>query len=313
MSTYSSRPWISKDGADDSGVRAEVKVVMGFGNIASVEASTAGKAQKVSFQVENTKFLSAGWAQTDSAVMRKVEEAKEAGEPLHFRIETRRKPNIDRTLPINEISGLATAKDSIVKSLAAVKREGDENWTIGQMVTRWDEDPKTSGNGVIPASEMSADELGKSTPAASAPANNYNGIEPPPFVTFNRDGELNPGSAAVGVLPNLLAFLAEWDREHDELQQVGEAKRVKVAKVLLMAANELQLKIFEGKLEKPDLSAGSHTRARGLLFEVIRSYFPISQEVLADKDSLLEWKNNLVEKSLGIWKWSMSEVESLYK
>ena len=239
-------------------------------------------------------------------------EAQERDEPIHFRIETRRQKNIDRNIPISELTDLAKAKDSIHKSLAAVKFEGDEEFTISPYaVTRLDEDPNTSGNGIYPASNMSADELGKSSSGNSSGSSSYSGFEPAPYVTRLKSGELNPGSMAVAVPLNLLSFLSEWDREHEASEQVGEKKRAVVAKVLLAAANELQKEIYGGELETPDLGAGSHTRARALLFEVIRAYYPIDSSVVESKESLLEWKANLVSKSLAMWKWSMKEVESV--
>lgn len=303
MSTYSARPFISYDGPDENGVRAEVKVTKGFGNVSTIEPSAAGKAFKVSFSVENTKYETSGWAPLDSAVLKKVQEAKERGEPIHFRVETRRKPNIDRTTPIAELSDLSRAKDSIVKSLAAVKFDEDAEWTISQQaVTHMAEDPPTGGNGIYKATAPDLNKPGNSAPAPwSGPG------EPPPYVTTLKNGNINPGSMAVAVPINLLAFVAEWDREHDE--PVGEKKRAVVAKALLSAANELQLKIYEGELEKPDLSAGSHTRARALLFEVIRAYYPLTSEVVESKESLVEWRNKLIEKSLSIWKWGISEAQ----
>lgn len=314
--TYSTKPFVSHDGVDEKGVRAEVKVVTGYGNIAKIEASDAGKSFKVSFSVENTKFDPAGWAPDGSNVLDKIKEAEAAGEPLHFRIETRRKPSIDRSVPIAGLADLAHAKDNIFKSISAVKAEGDDDWTVSpHAVTNMAEDPAGNGSGLYSANSMPKDQLNSGKAATSGNANYSNAFEPAPYVTKMKDGTINPGSMAVAVPLNLIGFVAEWDRDHqgDVTAQVGEKKRVTVAKILLSAANELQIKIFDGSLETPDLGAGSHTRARALLFEVTRSYYPLGSEVVESKESLLEWKKNIVEKSLAMWKWSISEVDTILK
>lgn len=306
VNTYSAKPFVSYDGVDENGVRAEVNVVLGFGHVESVEPSKAGKSFKVSFKVDNSEFLPAGWAPDGSNVLESIRKAEESGDPIHFRLETRRQKHIDRSAPLAEFTSLAMAKDSIHKSLAAVKFEGDSEWLISpHAVTRLDEDP-VSGSGIYSAYDMPA---GTSAPT-SASNSSFVGFEPAPHVTTLKDGSLNPGSIAVSVPLNILAFLTEWDRTQETLRQVGEKRRVTVAKILLHAANELQLKIFDGELESPDLGAGSHTRARALLFEVTRTYYPLGVDVVADKESLLEWKANIVEKSLAMWKWSMSEVDN---
>lgn len=306
MSTYSSRPWISKDGLDEHGVRAEVKVVMGFGDIASIEPSAAGKAQKFSFRVDNTKYDSSGWAQTDSAVHQKVLEAQAADEPIHFRIETRRKPGIDRTLPISEIGSLASAKDSIVKSLAAVRREGEEDWTVGQMVTRFDEDPKTSANGIVPASQMTPEELGRSK-AAEGAAGGYS-LEPSATMSFTAEGEVNLEADGVGALFSMLKFARSASPLSPGAEGAAE-KHATVAKLLLVAANELQLSLYAGKLEKPDLSLRSHATARAIVQEVVEAFYPFTMEVLESRESLLAWKDSISAKGAGIYKWSLSEVK----
>ena len=309
VNTYSTKPFISYDGADENGVRAEVKVVTGYGTVSEIESSKAGKSFKISFAVENTQYFPSGWAPDGSNVLEKIRKAEEGGEPIHFRIETRRKNDIDRTTPIADLTTLAMAKDSIFKSIAAVKFEGDEEWTISpNAVTRLDEDPVRSG-GLYRAYDQPREE---SAAPAQAPRQG-GGLEPPPYVTHLRDGEVNPGSIAASVPLNLLSFVAEWDRDHatDPTAVVGEKKRAAVAKVMLMAANELQLAIWDGKLEKPDLGAGSHTRARALVFEVTRMYFPLTAEVVDTKESLMAWKDGVVAKALAMWKWSITEVQHL--
>lgn len=312
--TYSSRPFISYDGPDEDNVRAEVKVVTGFGTVDSIETSKAGKSQKVSFSVENTDYKSAGWAPVDSNVMTVVKAAEASGEPIYFRIETRRKDNIDRTTPINELTNLAVAKDSIHKSLAAVKPADDEDWTISQFaVTNMAEDPRTR-SGTPSANDYTAEELrkmsGKGDPGparhSSHPASWY---EPPPFQTFNDQGEPHPGSMAVAVPLNIYSFLTEYFTEREV--EVDDRTKFAAVKLVMAVCNEAQLGIYEGEHDVPNLSAGSHTRARALVFESLRIFYPLTAEILADEDAKAEWKENTLSKILKMWKWSINEVSGI--
>lgn len=314
--TYSSAPFISYDAVSPTD-RAEVKVITGYGDIFDIEASDAGKSKNVTFKVSNSKFKSNGWAPTGGNVLTKVEEAKAAGVPIHFRIEVRRKDHVDRSLPIAEISTLALAKDNVVKSLAAVKLEGDTEWTVSPFAkTRLDEDPRTGGGAGGSANDFTPEELGIGAPKAAAePKASYNSknnsFEAAPYATYNFDGTLNYGSAAVGVPSSLFSFVVEYERTNEAVGTLTEKQRVLLAKALLSAANELQVSIYDGRLKHPDLSLGSHTRARALIFETIRTFLPLTAEIVADKENIKAWRDDVVAKSLGMWKWSISEVEKI--
>lgn len=307
--TYSGRPFISHDGPDDSGFRAEVKVVTGFGHVDNIEKSAAGKSAKVSFSVENTQYKSSGWAPVDDKVMKLVETAKASGEPIHFRIETRRQDKIPRETPISELTDLSKAKDSIHKSLAAVKLADDEEWTISPFAkTNMAEDPSFGSKS---ANDFSLEELrklgGNTTSAASGPA--HRGIEPPPYVTFNNEGDLNPGSMAVAVPLNIYTFLTEYLK--DQSVEVDDKTKFVTVRAIMDVCNKAQMGIYDGKLEAPDLSLGSHTRARALVFESVRIFFPLTEDIMSDKDALVTWKKDTLDKVLAMWKWSMKEVSAL--
>jgi hypothetical protein len=316
--TYSAKPFISHDGIDEAGVRAEVRVVTGLGEIDSINPSGNGKAASVKFKVSNTKYTPSGYAPVDSNVMKKIEEAQAGGEPIHFRIETRRKDHIPRTTPIDEVApprDMNAARDNIFKSLVAVKLQDETEWTISPHArTRIDEDPRTGG--AHSAYDHSLDELkgGSSQPGMTLQAAPKNGFEPAPFITLLPSGEVNPGSMAVSVPLNLYSFIVEYERDHSDALDLEDKQRVLVARVLLSAANALQLGIYaetSKPMERPDLSAGSHTRARALLFEGVRTFFPLTNEIVDDKEKLKEWKDALVEKGLAMWKWSIKEVNAL--
>lgn len=315
IKTFSAFPFIAFDGVDDNGVRAEVKVVVGCGTVLKTEASGAGKSKKVFFEVSNTKHNPAGWVPADSNVFKKIEEAEANGTPIEFRIETKRKDTVDRTLKMDEVApkgDMNKARDNTFKSLAAVKFTDEDDWTISpHALTRIDEDPRASGG--HSAYDMTPEEIaaGKASKVSASAPKPY-GFEPQPWFTRNANGDVNPGSVAVGVPITLYSFIAEWESAHN--LTLSEKQRVILTKALLSTANKLQVAIYEGKeeeLEQADLSLGSHTRARALIFDMIKIFYPLTDDVVSSSDNIKEWVGNIHDKALGMWKWSLSEIDKI--
>lgn len=314
QNTYSSSPFITYDGIDENGIRAEVRVVKGFGEIDKIEESSNHKAANIIFKVSNTKWKSSGWVPVNSDVYNKVLEAQNKNVPIEFRIETRRKEKLDRSTPISVLAperDMEAARENVYKSLAAVKFEDEDDWTISKFaVTRIDEDPNTP-SGIHSAYDNTPEELGKTK--KSAPTyekdNTGNSIESTAWFTHNRDGSVNPGSTAVSVPLNMYFFVSEWNRDHN--LELSESAKVTVTKALLSIANKLQVAIYDGKLENPDLSLGSHIRARALVFEVIRNFYPLENTTVQNASNLTSWENDIYKKALSMWKWSITEIEKI--
>lgn len=300
--TYSTKPFITHDGIDNNGDRAEVKVVMGFGDIIDIEDSKNGKSKKITFAVSNSEWNSSGWTR-DPKLHELVEKAKETGEPIHFRIETRRKDGIDRNKPFSELVTERGAE--IVKSLAAVKYADDEEWTISMdAVTRFDEDPVTGG--LIKASEQDIEKLRPSQRTQSSGNSRNGNFEPAPYVAIWRD-QLNPGTIGVAIPLTFLSNLLEYERESG--QEIPKEKRKDIAIVLMRIANQLQKDIYTKYLQADypgvDLTAGSHTRARALIFEVLRSFYPLSESIIADEEEFKLWQKNVYSTCYSMWVWAM--------
>lgn len=316
METYSRNPFISYDKIDDKGIRAEVKVSTGLGLIKELKPSSTGKSNNVIIECSNTPWALSGNLPVNSPLTKIVEEAQASQEPLFFRIETVRQKNIPRETSMAELTpknDATSARKNIFKQLVAVKRVDDEEWTLSTAIaTRFEEDPVDNRNEL--PTDVSLEEFtgGQSN---NAPAKKWSKrFENPPYETLNPNGKLNPGSIAVSVPLNLYTYVVDYERENEELNELNNSQRVYIAKVMLAVSNDLQLAIYNGELEKPDLSAGSHTRARALIFEGIRSYAPITNDLLdgenVNSDKLKEWKNLLFEKALAMWKWSLKETSN---
>lgn len=302
MSDYWSRaPFISHDGPDSDGVRAEVKVTLGFAIPKSIEPSDKGKAAKVVFPVDNTKWPSAGWVPVDSNVMEVVQEAHDNETPLYFRIETIRKDHVDRTEPIADLTkGSDAARENAHKSLAAVKREDDDEWTISKRaMTRLEEDPSEEGG--TSAYSHSLEELkgaGAKPAAAGAPV----AIEP----LVAEDGEPNYASEGTLVAAKLFSFLAGHCADNGV--EADSATLRNLAKLLLSVASKLQVETARDNLDSADLTAVSHANAVEVVRLTIESISPLSFEVLEDSKAQVAWAGDVLKRSLALWKWSAGEA-----
>lgn len=299
VDTWSSKPFVSYDGPDNNGVRAEVKVVTGYGKVYDTSKSDKGKSENVIFVVENTKYKPSGWT-PDSAVAKIVHEAKDSGEPIHFRIETHRKEGVDRTKSIQELASTAdSARDNAFKSLAAVKREGDAEWTISSFArTRLDEDPAPGGTNS--AYQYSLEELQKMKQGANSASG---------------------GSAAVAEDPRdisseacrqpLLTYewIAKYFEETGLNDLAGEKERFQATQRVLHAAGRVQVEMVEN-LSKSNMGDKSFVRARETVCMITKLFFPLSAEALRDKESFTSWEEAVVDKAVKMWRWSVKEATS---
>lgn len=316
---WSAAPFISYDGVDNQGVRAEVKVVKGCGLISSIEESDKGKAIKVSFNSGHPKFRSSGWISISEPIADICKEAEANGEHLEYRIETRRKEGVDRQLSITDLSKTAdVAKDNVHKALVAVRRVEQENaeWILSpKALTRMDEDPT---RGLLSANDYSIEELDKlATKKGNMSVNSaqnypsYNS-EGSPWVTVDNDGNVKPGSAAVAVPLTIFSFLSKYFK--DNSMTVDRMTHINTVKVVLDICNQAQMKILSehgNPIEKPNLAESSHTRARALVFENMEHLSPLTEEILNDKKALEEWHDSTLTTVVKMWDWSIKEVEKL--
>lgn len=307
MSDYWSRkPFITHDGVDENGNRAEVQIRVGFGAIADVVAANNGDAKRIDFETGSPKgYKNSGWV-NDADAIEKLQKLQEQGTPLHYRIETVRKKGIDRTLPFEEISGsMDKARDNLFKRLVAFGEDQDNLTFLSTAVTNPAEDPGQEG-------EYSA--FGKDlapSPAQSAGASQRGGFESAPHMLRNPDGSINPGSYGVSAPISMFTFVREYERGDDLFAPADNDERWAVAKTLLLAANRLQMGIYNNTLQKPDLVAGSHTRARALVFDAVRSGHPLTVAIGTDKDARKDWVQSVVQEGLEIWKTSVSILEQI--
>lgn len=323
---FTAKPFISHDGPDEKKVRAEVEVFTGFSTISEIKDSKNGNSKHVSFVNPKSEHDVKGWAWVnDEGIISRVEKAFESGEPLHFRIEKRRKPHIDRSLPMSKVSppgDMAAARDNVIRSLVAVRFDDEKDWAVGRSIlTRFDEDPKFN-SGFNSANDYSLEELnalaGKGSSNDNQQGSGYSSgysrsssIESAPFKTLNPDGTVNPGGPAVSVRLNFMNFIYEWLRDHDDVKRLNKRQVMLLADKMTEIANMLQVAVYEGDLEKPDYELGSHTRARSVVYDTIRNFYPITNEALSSRESVNEWAKNVTKEALENWHWALSQAEDM--
>jgi hypothetical protein len=140
--------FVTFDGTDANGVRAEVYVQKGTGTVSAIKTNPRGTAD-VSLKVGNLKYPIHGWVNIDSAIYVEAEKAHKENKEVTFRIEFQRKPNIDRATPIAELrENMHSAKNNIITILAELN-----NITSTEAITNPAEDPPSKTKGRIKASD----------------------------------------------------------------------------------------------------------------------------------------------------------------
>lgn len=306
------RPWataiVSLDGGDPP---AEVKVVKGYGY--PMIASENEKSVQVKFYAEDKngnqrKYLPTAWLpKSEEKLFKLIKKASESKVHVYYRTEIRRKDNIDRSTPIEELTkDLDTARDSIFKGVAAVKVKESDDWIFAKAaLTNPLEDP--SNNRFQSAVNMAPrNKKASSTNGREAHDDNKRGVEPPVFVTVMYNGDINPGCLAVA--SPMGAYDVATKLLNDFYPEAKKNLRGVLARAILKMSGNLQMEIWGGEMQSPDMSANSFTRARHFVEMVIRNDEPISAETF-NEETFGKWQKRVESESLKLWKWSIKTVE----
>lgn len=140
MSSSTPFNFVSFDGKDENGIRAEVNVQANKGTVKEIKENTAKEVADVHFSVENLKFPIHGWVRTDEPIYELIKAAEASGEEITFRIETQRKANVDRSTPMEELRKDANTARENVKTILV----GINGVLSGEALTNPKEDPKVS-------------------------------------------------------------------------------------------------------------------------------------------------------------------------
>lgn len=302
--------FVSFDGGDPP---AEVKVVKGYGYVH--EISEKERSMKVTFMAHGPdgnprQYLPSAWIpKSEEKLIKLINASHDKKRSIHYRLEIRRQDKIDRKIPIEELTPLAVAKDSIFKGVAAVKVREDDEWIFSKAaLTNPQEDPSDerfqSAAGKAPrnfSKSGSDDSEGGSSKKAD-----YNSVEPPAFVTTTRSGEVNPGSVAVSAPLGAYSLATKLSREFKV--ELDKKKRGALATAILRICGSMQVAIWDGRLKSPDMGLNSFNRARYFVEEVIFTDEPLTEDIFED-DNFKDWQERVEAEALKLWKWSVKMVE----
>lgn len=152
------KPFISLDGIDSAGVRAEVFVQTGTGTVDDLIEK--GNNINVRMRVEGLKHPVQGWTSKSEKIYPMLVEAKESGREVSYRIEAQRKNGIERSLPIAPLRETMELGKENTNMLFV----GIDGTLSSEAVTNPAEDPHAGGR--IPATDP------RNQPTKTAPAAN---------------------------------------------------------------------------------------------------------------------------------------------
>lgn len=301
--TFINRPFVSKDGNG-----SEVQVQRGSAVIESVDKKKSKDTVKFLFSSDNLqKHGVGGWinAKNDSKLYDILMEAYDEEEIIYFRVEKQRKSHVDLETPIKDlIQTTEDARDNTITVVASARLSEDDEWTeSSESVTHIDND--RSGERTKAKPEPNRIQKKQSTP--------WNGTrsEPPPYVTRDDDGDVNPGSNAVAAVTNIYQFVHNYVNNADNALEATDNHVIMLTRKLLTVVNKAQVLVYNGELEQPDMGAASHTRARSLVFHAAETTNKITQAEVDDEDALNEWAKETLTRVVKMWKWSISMVEKI--
>lgn len=325
--TFSRRPWITHDAVDENGIRAEVQVISGIGNVEILKpyikegaSADSARSYQVKFKVDNNAYLIGGFCPLSDPITEILQNAFENKVPVGFRIEKVRQRGVDRSKPLSEISppdDMKSARTNTYRNLVAVHevtigedgqaQEGE--WVISPtMMTRFEEDPSAGGSKSAYSMDLATftgeDGTAKKPVNTGFSRSNLNSVNPeaPRWLTYNDDDTLNMGSDMVSAPLHVLSFVMEYNQDRELGLDVR--KMTAVAKTLFRTASRLQQRVCVEYLEKPNPALASHMRARGIIYDLVKYRHPLTAETLKNKEHYQEWIKNLLEDGETMWQWS---------
>lgn len=312
------RPFVSLDGVDPKGIRAEVIVESHTGTVKSV--TELDKVAKVEFQGDGLTRPVVGYIQMDDPVLDIIKEAKKSKENVTYRIEIVRKKGIDRSIPMSELrKDVDIAQVSVTKIVAGVNgvltkesvtdpEEDDASDGVynarDRKVLPGGNTANTGGSAVLDPehametlrravkagvpheviSSLLASALQAGVPPVEAmdvaypqdtvpdQVQQFRSREEPVFRRYNTDGTLNLGSSQIisGVssenfVRRLLTPVAEKTEDFNALVE-------HYAAIVLAISDTIQIAAYNNN-GHADRMAGSHTRIRGVVYDVIENSF----------------------------------------
>lgn len=278
MAGSNENKFVSLDGPDAQGVRAEVYVQKGTGMIISIKPGATNVTAQIAVKNENpkVKYPIMGWVPVNDPIYPLIQEAFDSQTPIEYRFESQRKPSEPRDTPIAPLRETTElAREHTIPIFAGINGQ-----LSTEAVTNPTEDPAPGGRiravDTPPPAAQPAQQPAQQYQPQHSQGNGYV-AEEPPFKEFNSDGSINYGSyaiqAAVGAESLVRRLLADRDASAETVAHY--------AIVLLAIADKVQSYATN---KKPSRMSGSHTRVRGIVYDTVENFYPIPENHEQDLD-----------------------------
>lgn len=280
------RPFAGVDGRG-----AEVWVQTGTGTIAALEIGGKGKSANVKIAPEGLKHKINGWIMTDDPLFPEVQAAFDNKEQINYRVESQRKDaalekdGLDPFTPIADLrKDTSTAAQYTVSIFAGMNGK-----LTNEAVTDPAKDPSPNGR-VRDVSPVAAPAAENAAPSRSG----SHATEEPSWKLYNSDGRLNLGSYAVSGTAGAESQVRERAVEIGAVSPLNfgdpqvEQQIMDATRAVLQVADAVQVALPDLR-SKVDRNAGSHSRARGIVYDSIK-YVPgfLTDDVAVWKEKLQE-------------------------
>ena len=306
--SWARKKFISHDGVDENGVRAEVAVFTGYGKIDPYSDDILDEDNKnavVYFTLpENLKHDIHGGLSTKNKQDKFVQllgKIQKEDKFIHYRIESVRRRDQDRSTPFEELA--EDGANTLYRNLVAVSLDGETWHWSGAQVTNPAEDKNTDFR-------HSAFDNPVTPPTPQTPNSSYAGtssIDPPPYVAVRKDGTVNLSGYGTNIPFNILGFVLRNMKKSGITPDIEWGQ--KITERLLNMANFIQTKTYGEELPEADLTLPSHAKIRSVIFEVIETLHPITEDIINDETEETAWVKTVFNTSSKLWLWSIAESE----
>lgn len=307
--TWSTRPFISYDGGTSEGdAPAEVLVTKGVGKIKDIEEDDVRAT--IQLKIEGLKYGVNGKINLNDPAYEFVKQAYDNGELVQFRQEIQRKPNVDRSTPIQDLRKDAeSARDNTRKLFVGFGYPDADLILSKQHQTDPNDDNKYKKGAAhaLAADASNAVENNDNNTGFNPDYGNSGDIESKPWIGLNYDGTVNPGSYAVSCMPKMYFALKKKFKDSEDAND--ELIR-KTTEEIVKLADRMQVMVYggkNGKLTNPNRFYNSHLVARSILLEIIESEdTDVSNVNISDDTSRSDWEKTITKEAYGIWKWAIN-------
>lgn len=243
-----------------------------------------GKSMLVQVSPERSKFPLKGYCFSEGTMAEILTKAAETEQRVLIRIEKQRKKNVDKEIPIDELTkDMMTAKENIVTACVGVYDFNNEKWIIENGHSDPENDPDEI-KAVISAAKMGAD------------------VDVEKFFESPKQKINIPNPNNFDTQQQLLTFYF-WIKglENKYEYSLKDEIRKDFSKRILTLADEIQKLLKQADVV--DHKDYAHTRARYMVFSLEDNFANLNQTAVAN---LNDWIKSVYEQAKDLINWTNS-------